>query len=298
MQHLMQRPEVTVVETHMCRFGMTSHIHGRKGEHGPVKKPTGFATSSPCIAKRLALKCQGGHEHVHLMGGRAAGAQVYPEALCEAIVEGVVEQKKIDAEKLITVLKMHPMQLCSFIGTLGMSVGEIVHDRRGIGYPMGDWPQGWVDPVHGKSGGCDYFGDRPQYGIDILKTHMDALVFKNGISYARDDVGGKDLMPDLLVKAREEEMQYFKRLGVYKVVPRSMQREIGGKIIGARWVDVNTGDIDHPDCRSRLVGREFNVGRDDTLYAATPPPRGTEGSHQPCGDMGRDEGRQEESGHD
>ena len=25
------------------------------------------------------------------------------------------------------------------------------------------------------------------------------------------------------------------------------------------------------DCRSRLVGREFNVGRDDALYASTPP---------------------------
>ena len=90
MQALMSDLNISKINTHMCRFGMTSHIHGRKGEHGPVKKPTGFATSSPCIAKRLALKCQGGHEHVHLMGGRAAGAQVYPEALCEAIVEGVV----------------------------------------------------------------------------------------------------------------------------------------------------------------------------------------------------------------
>ena len=38
-----------------------------------------------------------------------------------------------------------------------------------------------------------------------------------------------------------------------------------------RWVDVNKGDQDDPEYRSRLVGREFNVGRDDALYAATPP---------------------------
>ena len=33
----------------------------------------------------------------------------------------------------------------------------------------------------------------------------------------------------------------------------------------------NTGDIAQPDSRSRLVGREFAVGRGDALYAATPP---------------------------
>ena len=47
--------------------------------------------------------------------------------------------------------------------------------------------------------------------------------------------------------------------------------ETGGKIIGTRWVDVNKGDFDNPNCRLRLVGRHFNVGRDDNLYAATPP---------------------------
>ena len=66
-------------------------------------------------------------------------------------------------------------------------------------------------------------------------------------------------------------MSYFRKLGVYKVVPRSHQKLTGGKIIGTRWVDVNKGDAESPNYRSRLVGREFNVGKDDTLYAATPP---------------------------
>ena len=43
------------------------------------------------------------------------------------------------------------------------------------------------------------------------------------------------------------------------------------KIIGTRWVDTNKGDSVNPECRSRLVGREFNLGQDDTLDAATPP---------------------------
>jgi hypothetical protein len=97
------------------------------------------------------------------------------------------------------------------------------------------------------------------------------LTFKNGIASARDDVTGTELVPDLVVTARREEMYYFKRLGVYRGVPRSHQKQHGGKIIGTRWVDVNKGDVEAPNCRSRLVGREFNVGRDDSLYAATPP---------------------------
>ena len=45
----------------------------------------------------------------------------------------------------------------------------------------------------------------------------------------------------------------------------------GGKTIGTRWIDINKGDEESPDYRSRMVGNEFNVGSDPALYAATPP---------------------------
>ena len=79
------------------------------------------------------------------------------------------------------------------------------------------------------------------------------------------------MVPKLVVAARAEEMTYFKKMRVYDLVPESDQTKKGGKIIGTRWVDVNKGDTVNPNCRSRLVGREFNVGRDDSLYAATHP---------------------------
>ena len=66
-------------------------------------------------------------------------------------------------------------------------------------------------------------------------------------------------------------MDYFKKLGVYERFPRSHQVHTGGKIIGVRWVDVNKGDATDTNYRSRLVGREFNIGRDDFPYAATLP---------------------------
>ena len=60
-------------------------------------------------------------------------------------------------------------------------------------------------------------------------------------------------------------------MGVYTRVPRSEQAQTGGKIITTRWVDVNKGDSANPNYRSRLVGKEFKTGVDDTLFAATPP---------------------------
>ena len=66
-------------------------------------------------------------------------------------------------------------------------------------------------------------------------------------------------------------MEYFQKLGVYEKVSRKRQASTAGKIIGVGWVGVNKGDALDVNYRSRLVGREFNIGRDDALYASTPP---------------------------
>ena len=100
---------------------------------------------------------------------------------------------------------------------------------------------------------------------------MDGLTCKNGYETAWDDITNASLIQDLERKARAMETEYFERLRVYERTPRSHQVATGWKFIGVRWADVNKGDIAEPDCRSRLVGQEFAVGRDDALYAATPP---------------------------
>ena len=38
-----------------------------------------------------------------------------------------------------------------------------------------------------------------------------------------------------------------------------------------RWIDINKGDIDNPLMRSRLVGKEFNDGSGDGLFAVHQP---------------------------
>ncbi len=69
---------------------------------GLVKKPIGFMTSSQFLLNELDKKCPGGHDHVPLLGGRAAAAQVYPNMLCEAICRGVIQQKKHDQSGRVT----------------------------------------------------------------------------------------------------------------------------------------------------------------------------------------------------
>ena len=76
IQQLMSHPTVELVQGHMCRFRMTTHIETKNGVRGHVKKPTGFLSSSKCVRQELNKKCIGDHSHVPLVGGRAAGAQV------------------------------------------------------------------------------------------------------------------------------------------------------------------------------------------------------------------------------
>ena len=81
---------------------------------GLVKKPTGSMTSSRCLVEELNQQCDGGHDHVPLMAGRAAAAQVYPEMLCDAICRGVVKQKNFESASRVTTGRLSYLGLKSF----------------------------------------------------------------------------------------------------------------------------------------------------------------------------------------
>ena len=89
---------------------------------------------------------------------------------------------------------------------------------------------------------------------------------------AYDDLTGDVLDPELMKKARKEEIEYFRQMGVYDKVKIEESLKVTGKApIAVRWVDVNKGDSANPKYRSRLVAKEFNTGVNHDLYAATPP---------------------------
>eukprot|EP00973_Karenia_brevis_P004887 673060-Karenia_brevis.AAC.1 len=81
--------------------------------------------------------------------------------------------------------------------------------------------------------------------------------------YAYDDVTGAALDPRGVMKARQEEIKYFKKMGVYKKVHKSRCHQLTGRApIGVRWVDVNKQDSQNPLYRSRLVAKQYKTGND------------------------------------
>lgn len=86
-----------------CQFGAEVGDSPATGQ--PVKKPSGFMTNSACIAAALSRTCQGtggwcsrlkGSRHEPCSGKVAAAAQVYPRALCRAVLKGATNQFKAD----------------------------------------------------------------------------------------------------------------------------------------------------------------------------------------------------------
>ena len=143
---------------------------------GLLLTSTGFVASSRCIADELGKCCRCDHAHVRLEGGRASAAQVYPQALCEALLRGVVEQHQQDASSLIQVPAMrdyHVKPCLSYIGGLG---SDLVRQHGGVGKPVGEWPSHRVDPIHEEPGGDDEIGLPTQSGIHILREDTDALI--------------------------------------------------------------------------------------------------------------------------
>ena len=114
IQDVMSHPAVELAQGHMCRLRMTTHIDTKNGQRGLVKKPTGFLSSSRCVRQELNKKCTGDHAHVPLVGGRAAGAQVYPQMLCEAICRGVARQQREDAAMGVSTGRMSADEIRSF----------------------------------------------------------------------------------------------------------------------------------------------------------------------------------------
>lgn len=89
---------------------------------------------------------------------------------------------------------------------------------------------------------------------------------------AWDDVSGAALDPKMVRSARQDEIDYVKSMNLYTKVPiGECKRETGKCPITVRWIDINKGDTESPNYRSRVVAREINTYKRHDLFAATPP---------------------------
>ena len=59
---------------------------------------------------------------------------------------------------------------------------------------------------------------------------------------------------------------------MWRKVPRTEALRLQGKApITVKWIDVNKGDDDNPNYRSRLVAREVRKPWEASIFAPTPP---------------------------
>ena len=96
MQKLINMDGVFVVNADQCRYGLTSVDQlGR----APAKKPTKLITNMEPAFVCLSLRCDKSHRHVTLENGRARAAQIYPEKLCQAIIECFIKTKEVKQDE-------------------------------------------------------------------------------------------------------------------------------------------------------------------------------------------------------
>ena len=237
MVKLIKKPSVRTVISSMCRFGMQSTF--QDGSPGLVAKPTRFATNSEYLSQELDVQCEKDHEHAHLMGGRAAAAQVYPPALCKAVVVGIKKQIKEDSR--------------------WMEAQEDTKDVMLLEIDVSDDED------------CPSLCDDDS---DDLEVNLNSEVSSCGSDdwEAEDDVHGGSLDPEGVKAARKVEMKYVKDRQIYDYsTVDECRRKTGSAPIGTKWVDTNKGDKLRPLYRSRLVAMEFRRKRVATIFAATPP---------------------------
>ena len=102
---------------------------------------------------------------------------------------------------------------------------------------------------------------------DAKEWHEEEENKGEGWKQAWDDVAGKMLDPRRVREARREEIRYTEKMKVRKKIPIKTAERYGWKVIATRWIDVDKGDQDNPNYRSRLVGKEFNNGIEMGLFA-------------------------------
>jgi len=254
VKRIQRHDEVVTTIGDQCEYGLTTR--DRYGE-AAARKPTRFMTNSTHVAEELSMRCQNEgrpleqrHRHIPLMNGRASKAQEYPKELCEAIVKGV--QSQIEADKW---------------GAVRMLVADAKTGKRAEREVAMKLKRLAVE-VYGKD-------VEKMDVVKLMKTELEGAKRpaeeedSNGW-IAFDDVSGASLDPSMVRAARKDEIEYFRKMGVYtKIARRKVPK--GVKVIKVKWIDINKGDEQNPEMRSRLVAMEFNDGDKPGLFASTPP---------------------------
>ena len=87
-----------------------------------------------------------------------------------------------------------------------------------------------------------------------------------------DSISGEALDTNMVQAARQEEIEFVRRMHLYDKIPiQECWEYTGRKPVGVRWVDVNKGTPEMPNYRSRVVAKEIKLYEQHEFFSATPP---------------------------
>ena len=215
-----------------CLFGCEDELGA------PVKKPTKFVTNSSELVKQLCQRCLG-------RGGQCSRPQGGEHRQCRG--------------RVARMAAVYAFKLCRAI---------LVGVRNQL-RADGKYQDGFV-------GMMESF-DREQEEFDTYRLcDTSGAIFHIRVAsnepVYRDDLTGQLLPPELVRAARAKELQYFEAKKVWEKRAMGEARRVTGRPpITVRWVDVNKGDNQNPNIRSRLVARQIRQAGEEAIFAPTPP---------------------------
>ena len=170
---LSEKQGVYLVKGPTCKWEMQAEDpQGLQGK-GYVRKETGWLTNSAALAESLAEQCSNEtgdlwHRYVHLVGGIARGAAVYPPKLVKAGLQGLREQMAQDG---------HLSSVDAY------AAGPVPEEPA---MPAGDWYQYW-DDVNG--GYLDPAGVEEARALEMDYIHKQEVWKRVPLSQCLEEIG-------------------------------------------------------------------------------------------------------------
>jgi hypothetical protein len=240
VQDLLAHEQVDRVLGEQCQYGQADSLDN------PVKKTTGWMSNAPCVLQALAKRCSGlqgycsraaGGRHVTASGRLAREVAVYPFVLCKAILSGLQRQLRRDGLVQDKVYGIQPhFEEDVTTAYRDMKTGELLNVEE----------HKHIEKIFMAGSGRE-----------------DSFV---------DAVSGQAFQASLVRAARATEMKHFDDKKVWEKRPyEEANRRTGKKPITVKWIDVNKGDGENPNYRSRLVAREIRKAGEDPIFAPTLP---------------------------
>eukprot|EP00435_Cladocopium_sp_Y103_P060831 s663_g22.t1 len=293
MEELAAEEGVHRVDGDLCEQGL--EIQDDQGTWGFAKKRTGFLTNSECKADELNVKCSNEPDAI----------QIWRETCYEpkfGQLPGRRGPKWGDVVRRVTLDVTNGRVLQDLHDACNADKHNVkfkipdgcvrVETLFYYKVPGKSWHR-HIPLIGGKAKQCEVYPDglirsilkglRKQLKKDIPINSMDfgptnqevdvdlTLAPEDWTLYT-DEVSGKRLESGLVQKARAEEIEYARRYKVWEVVPTSEAwSETNRPPISSRWIDINKGDEQRPQYRSRLVIQEIRHSDVEAIFAATPP---------------------------